>query len=427
MELRQNDTQALADAVQHQLPISVFGALRSMEDSTVGTSRASLFATCSVVGREHFLAAESRRSRARSDVPSPCGRCSRPDFGGTVYSHSGTFVSVGALADSVDRVVAETGFSGVVRVDRGDSVVLAKGYGLAHRACKIANTVDCRYAIASGVKGMTALTIVSLIEEGRLKFDTTVRSVLGTDLPLIDDDVTVEHLLAHRSGIGDYLDEDAAGDITDYVMRVPVHELASTEQYIRAVEGFAAKAEPGERFSYCNGGYVVLALIAERTTATPFHELVEQRVCAPAAMPDTAFLRSDELPGRTAIGYLGADGLRTNVLHLPVRGSGDGGIYSTAADIHAMWAALFAGRIVGTAWVAEMLRPRSQAPRQSMRYGLGFWLHESNDAVMLEGFDAGASFRTVHHPVAGFTHTVLSNTSLGAWPITRRLDELLMM
>ena len=49
---------------------------------------------------------------------------------------------------------------------------------------------------------------MSLIEDGTLELDTTARSLLGDDLPLIDDEVTVEHLLAHRSGIGDYLDED---------------------------------------------------------------------------------------------------------------------------------------------------------------------------------------------------------------------------
>lgn len=150
-------------------------------------------------------------------------------------------------------------------------------------------------------------------------------------------------------------------------------------------------------------------------------------MCAAAGMRDTAFLRSDELPGRSAVGYLAADGWRTNVLHLPLRGSGDGGIYSTASDVHALWAAFFAGRLVSTRWVAEMLRPRSDIPSQSSRYGLGFWLHASQDAVMLEGYDAGVSFRTVHHPTMAVTHTVLSNTSGGAWPITRHLDELLTM
>jgi CubicO group peptidase (beta-lactamase class C family) len=70
---------------------------------------------------------------------------------------------------------------------------------------------------------------------------------------------------------------------------------------------------------------VVLALIGERASGTPFHALVQERVCGPAGMADTAYLRSDELPRRAAIGYLADDAPRTNVHHLPVRGSGDGG------------------------------------------------------------------------------------------------------
>ena len=69
--------------------------------------------------------------------------------------------------------------------------------------------MDTRFGIASGTKGLTALAVVSLIEAGSLELSTTARSVLGADLPLIDDAVTIEHLLSHRSGIGDYFDEDA--------------------------------------------------------------------------------------------------------------------------------------------------------------------------------------------------------------------------
>jgi CubicO group peptidase (beta-lactamase class C family) len=299
-------------------------------------------------------------------------------------------------------------------------------YGYAHRAYEIPNTVDTRFAIASGSKGLTALTVVALIEQGTLRLDTTARSVLGTDLALIGDDVTVEQLLAHRSGIGDYLDEEADHEIADYVLSVPVHELANTEQFLAVLDGHPPKFAPGQRFSYCNSGYVVLALIAERVTGVPFHDLVRQRVTAAAGMRDTEFLRADELPARTAIGYLPIDGTnRTNVFHLPVRGNGDGGIYSTAADISALWRSLFAGRIVSAGWLTEMLRPRSTVPSESMRYGLGFWLHPSGDAVSLEGYDAGVSFRTVHDPRTRTTHTVISNTSHGAWPITRRLDAVL--
>ena len=187
---------------------------------------------------------------------------------------------------------------------------------------------------------------MSLVERGELGLDTTARSLLGADLPLIDDRVTVEQLLAHRSGIGDYLDEDEVADNNDYVLTVPVHELATTEQFLAVLDGHPMKYEPGERFNYCNGGYMVLALLAERASGVPFHDLVDQRVCRPAGMTDTSFLRSDELPGRAAVGYLDDDGLRTNVLHLPVRGNGDGGIYTTRPTSTPCGTPLFAGRIV---------------------------------------------------------------------------------
>ncbi len=141
------------------------------------------------------------------------------------------------MGHSIDRIAAETGFSGVVRVDRGDDVEFVNAYGLAHRGFEIANTIDTRFGIASGTKGFTALTVMSLIEEGRLTLGTTARSVLGDDLPLIDDAVTVEHLLAHRSGIGDYYDEEIVREPLDYVSTVPVRELGSTEDYLRALEG----------------------------------------------------------------------------------------------------------------------------------------------------------------------------------------------
>lgn len=329
---------------------------------------------------------------------------------------------MGALASRIDGVAAGNAFSGVVRVDRGGEIEFAQAYGWAHRGHGIANTLDTQFAIASGAKGLTALTVVSLVEEGLLELATRARSVLGEDLPLIDDGVTVEHLLAHRSGIGDYLDESAGLDLADYLMPVPVHELATTEQYVVALDGHPTAFPPGERFAYCNAGYVVLALIAERASGVPFDELVQQRVCAPAGLRDTAFLRSDE-PGRAALGYLEIDGVwRSNVFHLPVRGSGDGGIYSTAADISALWQAFLGGEIVSPEWVGEMTRPRSDVPANAMRYGLGFWLHETTAAVILEGSDAGVSFRSAHEPRSGDTLTVISNTTDGAWPIARLFD-----
>jgi CubicO group peptidase (beta-lactamase class C family) len=123
-----------------------------------------------------------------------------------------------------------------------------------------------------------------------------------------------------------------------------------------------------------------------------------------------------------ARGYIEIEGRwRTNIFHLPVQGSGDGGIYSTAADIAALWDAFTGGRIVSPEWAAEMVRPRSDAPKHSMRYGLGFWLEPA--AVRLEGGDEGVKFRSVHDPVTGVTQTLMSNGSAGAREVWHYLSS----
>ena len=71
-----------------------------------------------------------------------------------------------------------------------------------------------------------------------------------------------------------------------------------------------------------------------------------------------------------------------------------------------------------------MTTPVSDAP-DGRRYGLGLWLRSTGRTVFLEGYDVGVSCRSVHDPSRGITHTVASNTSDGAWPISRHLaDEL---
>ncbi len=326
-----------------------------------------------------------------------------------------------SLRAVLDRAAELTRFSGVVRVDRGGKTEVLSAYGFADRAHGIAMTPAHQLGTASLTKGFTALTVLSLVADGSLELRTPARSVLGTDLPLIDDEVTVEQLLSHRSGIGDYLDESLIESSADYVMPVPVHRLATSEGYLPILDGHPTVSAPGTKFEYNNGAFVVLAIIAERIAQVPFHELVAARVWGPAGMVDTAFLRLDELPGSAAVGYLDADGLRTNVLHLPVRGSGDGGAFTTVADMSTFWDALRAGHIVPERWVAELLEPRHVPVGEKLGYGLGMWLH-AGGVLELHGYDAGVSFRSMHHAASASTWTVGSNTSEGSWPIETLLE-----
>jgi CubicO group peptidase (beta-lactamase class C family) len=167
---------------------------------------------------------------------------------------------------------------------------------------------------------------------------------------------------------------------------------------------------------------VILALLAERASGMSFYQLVDQRVCQRAGLPHTSFPRSDEIDGTTAHGYLGTTGLRTNVLHLPVRGSGDGGIASTVDDIHRLWRAFRAGAVVPPWAVAMMTTPHDDRPDADEKYGLGIWLRPESRTLAFEGYDAGVSFRSVDHTDRDLTYTVISNTSDGVWPITKHIS-----
>lgn len=329
---------------------------------------------------------------------------------------------IGRLAVELTELAGDPGFSGVVIVESNGRRLVEVASGLANRAEAIPMAVETRLGTASATKGFTALTVVSMIEDGMLALDTTVREVVGDDLPDVDPAVTVEHLLGHTSGIGDYLDEEEVGDIDDHLLDVPVHRLEGPEDYVPILVGCPQVSPPGTRFAYNNSGYVILALIIERLADRSYHDEVRARVLEPAGMASTDFLRSDRLAARTALGYL-PDG-RTNVHHLPVIGTGDGGAYSTASDLIRFWTALFDGRIVGPALVERMTRPAAGAAFG--RCGLGFWIGPDRRTVQLEGMDAGVSVCSGANPDTGFVYSVLANDSSGAWPLARAVDWALV-
>ena len=330
------------------------------------------------------------------------------------------------LNTSIDEIVERTNFSGAVHVSRQGTLIYERAAGFADRAHGIANTVDTRFGTASAAKGFTALVTMSLVADGLISLDTRVRDVVGELLPEIDPAVTVRHLLTHTSGIGDYLDEGLLDDIDGYAMPIPVHQLAAIADYVVILGGHPMRYPIGERFEYNNSGFVVLSLIAEMVSGSTFYDLVAERVCRPAGMAATAFLRNDELPGTVAFGYVRVgDVWRTNLFHLPVRGSGDGGLTSTLADFANFWPALFSGSILPVEMVDEMVREHVGDAGESRRYGLGFWLRSDRQTVMLEGYDAGISFRSASDRTSELLFTVVSNTSAGAWPIARLLGDRL--
>ncbi len=333
---------------------------------------------------------------------------------------------VDAIATRLERRMSEVDYCGVVHVSRPGEAPFERARGPADRAHDVPHDVATRLAIASATKAFTACAVMSLVEEDRLRLATPVHDLLRHPcLEGVDRRVTVEHLLAHRSGIGDYLDESALESVEDYALSVPVHRLAAPIDYLTVLGGHSPKHAPGEGFSYCNGGYVLLARVAEIASGESYYDLLDRTVFRRAGMWQTAFLRSDDLPGSAALGYLSGRGFRTNTLHMPLRGAGDGGAYASVGDVARFWRAFAAGRIVSPATVAEMIRTRSRVLDEGMRYGLGFWLHLEREILVLRGGDPGISFSSAYDLASGALYTAISNTTTGAWRLTPVLDELL--
>lgn len=324
--------------------------------------------------------------------------------------------------DEIVNAAAEQ-FSGVVAVDRGGERVYRLVRGDAHRAHRVPNTIETAFGLASGSKGWTALAVLALVEQGKVALDEPVRGIVGDDLPNLDSHVTLRHLLTHSAGIEDYLDESEDWDVTDYVLPVPVHTLISAQAFVPLLAPLAQRDEPGSGFRYSNAGYVILALIIERLTGQLFHDVVADLVLAPAGMTHSSYMRLDELPAGAALGYLADEGDRVNTLHLPVRGNGDGGAFSTADDLHIFWRAFVSGDIVSREMVAQIVTPHWDVPEEGMQYGMGFWL--AGTRIVLEGYDPGVSFRSSHDPQTDTTVTVIANTSDGAWPMIAAVEESL--
>lgn len=327
------------------------------------------------------------------------------------------------LREHIRAEVQKIGLSGVVSARSGDSSY-AEAFGYRERANHIKNQISTRFGIASATKGFTAVGVAGLIEQGQIGFDTLVKPILGDRLENLHADITIRHLLGHSSGVGDYLDEDSVGNINDVVLAIPVQNLLSPGDYVPLLEKIERKFPPGERFSYSNSGFIILAMIIELVSNQSYQDFIEKQVFKRAGMNRSGFFRSDCLPDDTATGYIpDGDSWRSNVFNLPIKGSGDGGAYSTIEDVQNFWRALKGGHLLNEQLVSELLKPRQYCEKDKLSYGYGFWIDANAGQALLEGYDAGVSFRSITGLNDDNGYTVISNTSSGAWPIVRLLDD----
>jgi len=356
-------------------------------------------------------------------------------------------------------------FNGVVSIKTAGETI-ERTYGYRDIANEIPNNPQTRFGIASGSKAFTAVAILKLIDQGRLSLNSTLGETLpDIDLGRIDPNITVEQLLTHTSGVGDYFDEEVMDDYAELWHDIPNYRIRSSADYPPLLTDKPMAFEPGAEFAYNNSGYVLLGLIIEAITGEPFDKFINEVVFQPAGMADSGYFELDKLPRNCAIGYVFADAddhgdeddhgdgtddavgrndaddeeatdWHTNIYSIEAKGSGAGGGFTTASDMAKFWDALLGGQLLSTASLEKMLSPQHQDGIES--YGTGVWLAALTDdetgevryEPWLQGSDPGVSFISSVDRNTGTTITVISNTSDDVWhaetfafPVTEDDDE----
>jgi len=192
------------------------------------------------------------------------------------------------------------------------------------------------------------------------------------------------------------------------------------------------KFPPGERFEYCNAGYLLLGLVIEIAAGVDFYEWMSQEIFAPAGMRDTGFFELDRLPPRTALGYLpieGSEAWRTNIYSIPVRGAPDGGLFTTAGDVLRFHTALESSRLLSPDLTRTFLSPQLLVPNEvDTWYGFGLWHGKTKQGVrkiQMSGMDPGTLFYFIHYPEADAQIGLFSNTEGGYRGLREAFEEQL--
>src|SRR5262249_40568407 len=335
------------------------------------------------------------------------------------------------LKKRLDTSIDAHAFSGVISIRHKDTVLYERTAGYADRSNKIANTVATRFGIASGTKFLTALAIGKLIAAQKLSFSTKVKDCIALNFPRYSPEITIRHLLTHTSGIPDYYDEEKIADVDTFTLSTPWYALKGPRDYLAVFPDEPMKFTPGERFSYSNGGYILLGVVIEELTSMRYQEFVEQAIFQAIGMTQSGYFALNKLPEKTALGYVEeAEGWRTNIYNLPIVGASDGGAFTTVQDVATLWKAFWGYEIIPKAVVEIYAKPyvKAETKREHTYYGHGLWIREDegrNREEYITGCDAGVSFKSLVNQDTELLVTVISNTTHGAWPVIKDIDPAL--
>ncbi|MFJ2814699.1 serine hydrolase domain-containing protein [Streptomyces sp. NPDC087294] len=306
---------------------------------------------------------------AHAAPPAPAGTLPRPDLTG--------------LRGVLRTAVAQGAPGAMARID-DHGTVRRVAVGVADRRTGRALSDGDRFRIGSVTKTFSAVVLMQLAAEGRLRLDAPVNRYLPGLLP--DRRITVRHVLGHRSGLYDY-----ANDL--FARTVPGFESVRREVFTyRRLVGRSLRHprtnRPGAAYSYSNTNFVVVGMLIEKLTGHTVRTEFQNRVFKPLGLRDTFYVHpGTRIPGRHARGYLTPDRVGAPLVDATDQtaswAQSAGAIISSARDVDRFLSALLSGRLTSPASLREMRH--MVRVDDSQAYGLGLRRRELSCGVRVYG------------------------------------------
>ena len=279
--------------------------------------------------------------------------------------------------------------NGSILVAEHGTIFVDTAYGFANMELGVRNTPETRFRVASVSKQFTAMAVLMLAADGKLRVSDPISMYLDS-LPGEWSGITIHHLLRHTSGISDY--EGWFGGYSTQAYSDYMSQEHAAERIARDARQKPLDFEPGSKFFYSNSAYILLGFIIERAAGMPYEQFLHERIMVPVGMTSSAQDRSELItPGR-AQGYQVREGAyprayfnglkrsdyRNAVYQLMEPPQADAGLITTARDLYKWDQALYTDDLISRALLDSMFTPGLG------RYGYGWFINEGKDGVTHE-------------------------------------------
>lgn len=290
----------------------------------------------------------------------------------------------------------------------GNQTVYRKGFGLADLEDNISNCPESAFYLASIAKQFTGYSIALLIREGKVAVSDDIRKFL----PWLADfkhKITIANLLYHTSGLRDDLNMiPFTGFHMDGVLS---QDLALSFLRKQRTLNFL----PGEKFSYCNSNYILLAEIVKQASGKSFQSFVDSAIFKPLGMNSSRFVSGrHQIIKNRANSYSSERGTFINA-PMDVYTQGDGGMYSTADDM-AKWAMNFFYTKAGDLTDIKMFTtPGRLNNGTALQYAMGIIpdIHRGQNRLWHKGGLAGYKNFVAIYPDLKIAILILGNSDQG--------------